>query len=310
MKRALIIGAPGPTGIWLARSLVDRGVAVRVASRSLANLERTFAGLRTDCVAADATDHRQLRRALDGCDAVFDCIGLPADQMHLHPRTAAVLADAVLVEGCRCVQVSSYWSFLPVRRLPVDEDHPRQGGNAFIRLRREAEDVLRDAGAAVVHLPDFFGPEVHTSTVQRALEEAAAGQPMSWIGGQDVERDAIYVPDAMATVAELAARDEAYGSSWIIPGSGPINARRLAALASEHLGRPVKVRAAGALVLRLAALFSPQLRSFLPMVPHYVRPISFDGGRLEALLGPREPTPYEQAVPTTLDWIRDSGSES
>jgi nucleoside-diphosphate-sugar epimerase len=224
--------------------------------------------------------------------------------MDLHPRTAAVIADAVRAEPCRSVHVSSYWSYLPVRRLPVDEDHPRSGGNAYIRLRREAEDVLRAAGAAVVHLPDFFGPEVHTSTLQRALEDAVENRPMSWIGSKDTARDAVYVPDAMVAVAELASREEAFGSSWIVPGSGPIDAQRLATLASEHLGRQVGIRAAGPFLLRLVALFTPELRPMLPMVPHYARAITFDGGRLEALIGRREPTPYAEAVPITLDWIR------
>jgi hypothetical protein len=60
------------------------------------------------------------------------------------------------------------------------------------------------AGAAVVHLPDFFGPEVHTSTVQNALEEAISGKPVSWMGQSDTPREAAYVPDAMRIVANLA----------------------------------------------------------------------------------------------------------
>lgn len=38
------------------------------------------------------------------------------------------------------------------------------------------------AGAAVVHLPDFFGSHVHTGTVQNALQEAASGKAVNWRG--------------------------------------------------------------------------------------------------------------------------------
>lgn len=76
--------------------------------------------------------------------------------------------------------------------------------------RRQAEDVLLEAGAAVVHLPGFFGPRVHTSTVQRPREEVAAGKPMSWIGRADVEREYAWVPDAMALAADLLGHDAAY----------------------------------------------------------------------------------------------------
>ena len=45
-----------------------------------------------------------------------------------------------------------------------------------MRFRREAEDILVDAGAAIVNLPDFYGPEMHVSTLQQALVEAIAGK--------------------------------------------------------------------------------------------------------------------------------------
>ena len=87
---------------------------------------------------------------------------------------------------------------------------------------------MLDAGAAVVHLPDFFGPEVHTSTVQLALEQAAAGETVQWLGKSNVPREAAYAPDAMRIVADLSEHDEAYGTDWCIPGSGTLTADQLA----------------------------------------------------------------------------------
>jgi nucleoside-diphosphate-sugar epimerase len=245
-----------------------------------------------------------MRRAVAGADLVVDCIGLPADQMHLHPKAAAGIAAAARHAGARCLQISSFWPYLPVQRLPVDERHPREGGNELVRARREAEDVMLAAGAAVVQLPDFFGPDVHTSTLQRPLEEAAEGSAMSFMGGAETAREYAFIPDAMASVASLAAREEAYGRAWIVPGSGPLSPRQVAAIASRHLGREVKVRAAPSWVLRMMALFSTELRAFAPMLPHYVRPIRYDASQLRSLLGHVPTTPPEQAIPVTLDWIR------
>jgi nucleoside-diphosphate-sugar epimerase len=45
LGRIAIAGATGPTGIHLARELMSRGTAVRVISRSAANLDRSFDGL-------------------------------------------------------------------------------------------------------------------------------------------------------------------------------------------------------------------------------------------------------------------------
>jgi len=76
-----------------------------------------------------------------------------------------------------------------------------------------------------LNLPDFYGPYVHTSTLQQALSDAVRGKAMNWIGAADTEREYVYVPDAMAMAAELATYDQAYDEHWIIPGAGPLTGR-------------------------------------------------------------------------------------
>lgn len=302
-----ILGATGPTGIHLTRELVRRDRQVRAVSRRRRALEELFGDEPVEIATADALDPEATHQAIDGCDLVVDCIGLPPEHMADHPRTARVISEAARKVGARCLQVSSYWSFFPHRTEVVDESHPRQGGHEWFRLRREAEDVMLDAGAAVVHLPDFFGPEVHTSTVQMALEQAAAGETVQWLGKSDVPREAAYVPDAMRLVADLSERDEAYGTDWGIPGSGTLTADELAHIASEHLGRPVKVQAVAGWLLKILSLVIPDLRTIRPMIPHYVKPVRYDTTKLRNLLGEVETTPFEAAIPRTLDWILGSG---
>jgi nucleoside-diphosphate-sugar epimerase len=202
------------------------------------------------------------------------------------------------------VQVSSYWAYLPLQRLPLDESHPREGGPEWARLRREAEDVLLAAGAAVLHLPDFFGPQVHTSSLQQALGQALAGKPMDFLGSRDTERDYVYVPDAMRMALALSERDEAFGQRWIVPGSGAISASALADLCADLLGHDVKVRAAKPWMLRLLALLDADLRAFLPMAPQYAQPIRYDAAKLARLLGELRPTPYREALAATFAWLR------
>jgi nucleoside-diphosphate-sugar epimerase len=276
---------------------------VRVISRSVERLRASFADADVEPMTADALDAESTRRALDGCAVAVDCVGLPADRVREHVATARSLAAAMKSTGTRGLQVSSYWSYLPQRGRVIDESHPREGGNLFIRSRREAEDVLRAAGAAIVHLPDFFGPLVHTSTVQNALSAAAAGRAMSWIGSPDVEREYAFVPDAMRIVADLLEREDAYGRDWAVPGSGPVSAAALAELAGRHLGRRVAMRAAPPWLLRVVALASADLRSFMPMVPYYVVPVGYDAAKLRRAMDGVTTTPYEPAVAQTLDWL-------
>lgn len=302
-----ILGATGPTGRALAAELRYRGVPVRAVARRMEGLNATYPEAETEKAAADALDPDSLKTAIEGCDCVVDCIGLPADQMTDHPKTARNIAAAVAGTGVRCLQVSSYWCYIPIVALPVSESHPRTGGPPWVRLRREPEDILREAGAAIVHLPDFFGPHVHTSTLQLPLREAVAGKPMNWIGGTEVERDYIYVPDAMRIVADLMTREGAYGEDWVVPGSGPVSAARVAAILSRILGHTVKIRAAGPLVLRLVSLFKRDLRGFMQMVPTYVKPIRYDGAKLGELIGPTPRASYDDALAETVRSITEDG---
>lgn len=197
---------------------------------------------------------------------------------------------------------------MPIRKLPVSERHLRDNGPPWARIRRKAEDILRDSGSAIVHLPDFFGPYVHTSTLQNAVLEAVNGKPINWIGPADVERDYVYVPDAMKIVAELLTKEKAYGDDWIVPGSGPIAATELAKVLTELLGREVRVRAAPPWLLQVISFFNKELRSFMPLVPEYVRPISYDGSKLDRLLGKTERTPYKEALRATIASLRESSA--
>jgi nucleoside-diphosphate-sugar epimerase len=310
LKKAVILGATGPTGIHLARELLAKGLAVRVVARHAEGLARCFANQNVECLPADILEAAATRRAIEGCDVVFDCIGLPAERMRDHPATARTIADAISHTGARCVQVSSYWAYLPVVSLPLNEQHPRSGGVFYVQTRREAEDILCRAGAAIVNLPDFFGPGVHASTLQQALAEAAAGTTMNWIGSVSVTREYVYVPDAMRAVARLAEHEAAYGERWIVPGAGPLTGQGVAEIAGRHLNRTVKVRAAGLWTLRLVSLFSRPLRQFLPMAPYYLQPISYDGGKLETLIGAIETTPYDDAIGKTLDGLRGGSAET
>jgi nucleoside-diphosphate-sugar epimerase len=302
MKKAAVLGATGPTGKHLVAELTARGAKVRAVSRNEAKLARAFPDPAVERVAANLLQPEDAKRAIAGSDLVFQCLGFPMEHIEDHPIAARNLA-AALDGGPRCVHVSSYWSYIPIRKLPLNEERPRVDGNKAVRMRREAEDILQQAGAAVVHLPDFYGPEVHTSTIQRALEQAVDGKPIQWIGSPGVRREYVFVPDAMKAVAELALRHEAFGERWIVPGAGPIAFEEIAGIVEKHLGRPVRLRAAGQFALRLASFFLRDVRAFLPMAPTYISPIHYDGSKLRNLLGEIPVTPYAEAIPQTLDWL-------
>jgi nucleoside-diphosphate-sugar epimerase len=252
---------------------------------------------------ADIRDANATLLAVEGCDIVYDCIGLPSDQMHLHPVTARNIAGALRHTKARCVQVSSYWAYYPQVQTEMNENHPRIGGPPWIRYRREAEDVLRELGAAILHLPDLYGPHAHVSTLQNALNEAASGKTVNWLGRTDVKREYVYVPDAMRIAVEIGGRNDALGEHWCLPGSGPLNGRHVVEIAERHLGRRVKMRSVGMTTLRIVSLFNKELRGLLQVAPDYMKPVRYDARKLEGLLGPQQMTSYDDGIGRTLAWI-------
>lgn len=303
MPKIAIVGATGPTGIHLAAELRKMDVSVRVIARGTDQLARLFPDEAVEKWPADILDADATLRAIDGCSLVYDCIGLPGDQMHLHPAIARNLAGALRQTKTRCVQVSSYWAYYPQVRPELNESHPRRDGPPWVRYRREAEDVLREAGAAILHLPDFFGPHVRASTLQNALSEASSGKTINWLGSANTQREYIYVPDAMRITAAMGARTEAFGGHWCLPGGGPLSGRQVAEIAGRHLGRPVRLRSAGLMMLRAASLFSKDLRGLLQVAPDYMKPVQYDSRKLQSLLGPQPMTSYDDGIGQTLTWM-------
>src|SRR5215831_6298482 len=105
MTKVVIVGATGPTGIHLAAELRKTTANVRVVARGMDKLARLFPDAVFEKRPADVRDPHATLRAIEGCDLVYDCIGLPGDQIHLHPVTARNIAGAIRLTNARCVQV-------------------------------------------------------------------------------------------------------------------------------------------------------------------------------------------------------------
>jgi uncharacterized protein YbjT (DUF2867 family) len=117
-KRVGVVGATGPTGRALASELVGRKCTVREVSRRSDALKAHFPAPEFEKKSGDAMEFASLGAALEGCDLAIDCIGPPGDRMADHPATARNIAQFVRGSGARCMQVSSYWSFVPIKELP------------------------------------------------------------------------------------------------------------------------------------------------------------------------------------------------
>jgi hypothetical protein len=76
-----------PDRYSLVTELRKTVASVRVIARSRDNLARLFPEAAVEKWPADVLDVDATLRAIEGCDLVYDCIGLPGDQMSCGPFT-------------------------------------------------------------------------------------------------------------------------------------------------------------------------------------------------------------------------------
>ena len=55
--------------------------------------------------------------------------------------------------------------------------------------------------------------------------------------------------------------------------------------------------------LRIVGLFNEDLRRLLQVAPDYMKPVRYDAGKLQGLLGPQQMTSYDAGIGHTLAWI-------
>src|SRR5438067_9234883 len=151
--RAAVLGATGSIGRELVIELLARGVPTRAVSRSLPNLRRNFAEGSVEFYQADLCDRGAMFSACEGCDMAFLCAGVPLDQYEQHLAMGRNFTQAMLHHRCKGMLVSGYWSYCPIRSIPVREDAMRRGSGKFSKVRLLQEDLVTNAGGCVASCP-------------------------------------------------------------------------------------------------------------------------------------------------------------
>jgi nucleoside-diphosphate-sugar epimerase len=307
IQKPAVLGATGATGKAIARELATRGLVTRVVSRNRTKLEAAFGKSgEFEIHELDLSDPEAAARAVDSCDVVFHCVGLPVQRFRDHLAISRTVLGAARKAEARPVLITSYWSYGPVTSNPVTEAAPRRPASEMERIRYEQETLFRDSGAAVCLLPDFYGPEADVTFLNPALQAICRGKKANWIGDLDKPRQFIFVPDAAFPAVELAGRSEAYGESWNVAPSEPMNPRDLLGLAALQCHTQVKVRNAGKLMLAVLGLFSSQMRAIRELYPLYANAPILDQSKLVNLIGRYPATSFPDGIRQALRWLSSS----
>jgi dihydroflavonol-4-reductase len=183
--RALVTGAGGFIGGHVARALLDAGAEVRAFDL------RPPEGL-GEPVAGDLTDTGAVRRAVDGCDAVFHLAAVYSfarkDHAAMHAvnvEGTRVVLEAAARAGARVVHTSSCATCGPVPgRAATEDDAPPDWELAipYKGTKVAGERLAREAGAVIVNPTTPVGPgDLRPTPTGKMVADVAHGRARGYL---------------------------------------------------------------------------------------------------------------------------------
>jgi dihydroflavonol-4-reductase len=319
----MVTGGTGFVGGALLTRLVGDGRRVRGLARSDATADAILAA-GAEPVRGDVLDPDSLRRAMDGCAAVFHAAGVNAMCLR-DPRpmiranvqgTSNVVRAAAGAGVGRIVYTSSAAAIGEDRGTVGREDSPHRGSylSSYERSKHLAErTALHLAGELGVELvcvnPSSVQGPGRTGGSARLLLELVGGRLPALV---ETTISLVDVDDCTEghVLAEAGGRP---GERYLVSGA-TLSTRAAVDLVRGLWGRPERVRWIPPAVTRAggaaAELTGRALRRDLPVCREAVRTLlhghRYDGSRAERELGLRY-TPIESTLERTLAWYADRG---
>ena len=308
MSKIALFGAAGAIGRSIASAISAQGQHSRAVRRSEATPRQTFgADPRAEIVSADPDSPASAEAAAHGIDTLIYLVGVHYTRFELHPELMRkTLAGAISAGVRQILLIGTVYPYGLPQTTPVREDHPRAPHTFKGRMRKAQEDLLMQAHtegrirAAVLRLPDFYGPGVEASLLHGAIKAAAQGGTADMIGPLDRPHEFVFVPDVGPVVAKLVGTPAAFGKIWHLAGAGVTTQKALVAEMERQTGRKLKTRVVGKTMLRLIGMFNPVMRELVEM--HYLQtqPVIMDDSALQQLIGPIEKTSYADGIRKAL----------
>jgi nucleoside-diphosphate-sugar epimerase len=260
---ALVTGATGFIGSFLAEALIRKGYAVTCLVRKTSDL-RWIRHLTLDFLFADLADRDAYAKKLRGFDYIFHVAGLTkADSekafFHTNAECARVLATAAAEENPklkRFLLVSSLAAAGPsLDGVPSTEDSPPRPVSAYGRSKLEGERAAVSCGGSIpvtiVRPPAVYGPKDRDFfLVFKAVQK---GIFPYW---GKCSYSLIYVEDLVRGLILAAEKSEAAGKTYYLADSRVYTNDDILRALSAALGR-------SAIRLRLPRLVLPVLATVI-----------------------------------------------
>jgi dihydroflavonol-4-reductase len=259
-----VTGAAGFIGAHVAAALTESGASVRAFD----NREPPPHARVEEHVNGDVLDPDALRRAMDGCDAVFHLAAIysyyrrDAERM-LHVNVEGTRNVLAAAGERRVVHTSSAATCGPAPGRPADEKDSPPAWElkvAYKRSKIESERLALAAGAVVVNPTTPVGPgDLRPTPTGRMIRNVAAGRARAYV--RSTALNVVAVEDVAR--GHLLAYERGRAGERYLLGGDDLPLRDVFAIVARAAGRrPPRVAVPFPLVLGAAMLADRALAPF------------------------------------------------
>jgi dihydroflavonol-4-reductase len=259
-----VTGAAGFIGAHVATALTESGASVRAFD----NREPPPHARVEEHVNGDVLDPDALRRAMDGCDAVFHLAAIysyyrrDAERM-LHVNVEGTRNVLAAAGERRVVHTSSAATCGPAPGRPADEKDSPPAWElkvAYKRSKIESERLALAAGAVVVNPTTPVGPgDLRPTPTGRMIRNVAAGRARAYV--RSTALNVVAVEDVAR--GHLLAYERGRAGERYLLGGDDLPLRHVFAIVARAAGRrPPRVAVPFPLVLGAAMLADRALAPF------------------------------------------------
>jgi nucleoside-diphosphate-sugar epimerase len=302
MQTALVLGITGGFGGHVAEALAANGWRLRALLRNNSRLPERFRNV--EVIAGDASRIDDVRRAAEGTQLIVYGVNAPYPQWD---KTVLPWLDvtAQVAEAQRLIIVfpGNVYNFDPADGPLFDERALMQALTPKGRLRQSMEARLQRAsenGARVLILRagNFIGAHAHSTWLRYLIKPTRHGYALSAAGPRDLKHAWAYLPDVAATLVKLLEQSAALPAFGVFHFKGyQASFDDFAAAMQTASGKAVVMKNFPWWLLRLAASFSPWIRSLFEMRYLWEQEVHLDETRLAATLAmPIPHTPLPMAL--------------
>ena len=306
-----VFGGSGFIGRYVVQKLAQQGARVRVAIRRPDEglfLKPMGAVGQIDIVQANIRMPRSVQQAVQGADAVINCVGILFERgAQKFPAVQARGAEVIAL----CAREAGVKKMVHVSAIGADAD----SGSDYAKSKAAGEAGVRRQmpQAAIIRPSVVFGPE--DDFFNRFAAMAAMTPALPLVDGGETKLQPVYVGDVATAIVAALMDDAAAGQTYELGGPKVYSMKEimqltLTAIHKKRLLLPVP----GALLKPLAFALELQPLFAPPITRDQIELLKADnvvsaGAKGLKDIGIDQPTPVEGLIETYLYRYRRGGGK-